>query len=168
MGLDVRWLPPGRCVGCVGLPRGAGEPRRLGSLRSLNTWAVGLGFMLLEQFLAGSLGESLWLQGDVSADGLPRLGRMSVIRGRVCRSEEHTSELQSPDHLVCRLLLEKKKISMLNVIAYASWGLMSRLYSTSRGSVHGATLVALASIDCFKSRHAEYDQLTQHAHMSLF
>src|SRR5258708_39751365 len=33
---------------------------------------------------------------------------------RVCadaagRSEEHTSELQSPDHLVCRLLLEKKK-----------------------------------------------------------
>src|SRR5947208_7420876 len=28
----------------------------------------------------------------------------------VSRSEEHTSELQSPDHLVCRLLLEKKKI----------------------------------------------------------
>src|SRR5258708_30853244 len=27
------------------------------------------------------------------------------------RSEEHTSELQSPDHLVCRLLLEKKKPS---------------------------------------------------------
>src|SRR5258708_27644402 len=29
------------------------------------------------------------------------------------RSEEHTSELQSPDHLVCRLLLEKKNISIL-------------------------------------------------------
>src|SRR5947208_3524233 len=28
--------------------------------------------------------------------------------GSACRSEEHTSELQSPDHLVCRLLLEKK------------------------------------------------------------
>src|SRR5258708_24700117 len=27
------------------------------------------------------------------------------------RSEEHTSELQSPDHLVCRLLLEKKNIT---------------------------------------------------------
>src|SRR5258708_21772771 len=27
------------------------------------------------------------------------------------RSEEHTSELQSPDHIVCRLLLEKKKHS---------------------------------------------------------
>src|SRR5438552_12805028 len=34
------------------------------------------------------------------------------------RSEEHTSELQSPDHLVCRLLLEKKKTydhTVLNV-----------------------------------------------------
>src|SRR5438552_10904184 len=30
----------------------------------------------------------------------------NLVRGR---SEEHTSELQSPDHLVCRLLLEKKK-----------------------------------------------------------
>src|SRR5258708_22893412 len=30
-------------------------------------------------------------------------------RGSIRRSEEHTSELQSPDHLVCRLLLEKKK-----------------------------------------------------------
>src|SRR5258708_24242347 len=32
------------------------------------------------------------------------------------RSEEHTSELQSPDHLVCRLLLEKKKLSMRHPI----------------------------------------------------
>src|SRR5258708_8543121 len=32
-----------------------------------------------------------------------------IIRHDVHRSEEHTSELQSPDHLVCRLLLEKKK-----------------------------------------------------------
>src|SRR5258708_18905267 len=28
----------------------------------------------------------------------------------IARSEEHTSELQSPDHLVCRLLLEKQKL----------------------------------------------------------
>src|SRR5258708_31827741 len=33
------------------------------------------------------------------------------------RSEEHTSELQSPDHLVCRLLLEKKKKTSLKRIA---------------------------------------------------
>src|SRR5258708_20674091 len=31
------------------------------------------------------------------------------------RSEEHTSELQSPDHLVCRLLLEKKKKNKTSV-----------------------------------------------------
>src|SRR5947208_12698781 len=31
------------------------------------------------------------------------------VYSREARSEEHTSELQSPDHLVCRLLLEKKK-----------------------------------------------------------
>src|SRR5947208_11884255 len=42
-------------------------------------------------------------------------GRASAGRGAgpaprpADRSEEHTSELQSPDHLVCRLLLEKKK-----------------------------------------------------------
>src|SRR5258708_30900865 len=35
-----------------------------------------------------------------------RAGQRSCERRR---SEEHTSELQSPDHLVCRLLLEKKK-----------------------------------------------------------
>src|SRR5258708_15067616 len=35
----------------------------------------------------------------------PHAGRSAVG----LRSEEHTSELQSPDHLVCRLLLEKKK-----------------------------------------------------------
>src|SRR5438552_10687282 len=36
-------------------------------------------------------------------------GRFWPTGCRFCRSEEHTSELQSPDHLVCRLLLEKKK-----------------------------------------------------------
>src|SRR5258708_22217275 len=39
------------------------------------------------------------------------------IRPGLCsRSEEHTSELQSPDHLVCRLLLEKKKKKVTSVI----------------------------------------------------
>src|SRR5258708_1486140 len=38
-------------------------------------------------------------------------GRLICLRNGAARSrsEEHTSELQSPDHLVCRLLLEKKK-----------------------------------------------------------
>src|SRR5258708_25126891 len=34
---------------------------------------------------------------------------LNTAGGTNNRSEEHTSELQSPDHLVCRLLLEKKK-----------------------------------------------------------
>src|SRR5256885_11443421 len=44
-----------------------------------------------------------------------RLRRHAGVRhpaepGALCRSEEHTSELQSPCNLVCRLLLEKKKL----------------------------------------------------------
>src|SRR5256885_13013292 len=47
----------------------------------------------------------------------------SVVRGRTIargsRSEEHTSELQSPCNLVCRLLLEKKKMKAYNCYAHA-------------------------------------------------
>src|SRR5258708_10486969 len=48
---------------------------------------------------------------DLPIQDLSR-GDLFAVSGKVCvalRSEEHTSELQSPDHLVCRLLLEKKK-----------------------------------------------------------
>src|SRR2546426_8035072 len=49
---------------------------------------------------------STWLNGQpLERDLAGRLGRPV----RVMRSEEHTSELQSPCNLVCRLLLEKKK-----------------------------------------------------------
>src|SRR5258708_30300697 len=51
---------------------------------------------------------SFWKAADKTSfliDGQhPVQNRMDRVR-----SEEHTSELQSPDHLVCRLLLEKKK-----------------------------------------------------------
>src|SRR6266581_687236 len=40
-------------------------------------------------------------------------GTRSVGSNTSSRSEEHTSELQSPVHLVCRLLLEKKKMSII-------------------------------------------------------
>src|SRR2546429_6069572 len=43
--------------------------------------------------------------GSLHRDALP----LSDRRGEGIRSEEHTSELQSRLHLVCRLLLEKKK-----------------------------------------------------------
>src|SRR5438876_2907383 len=50
---------------------------------------------------------------DHSADR--RSGHQQPAVARVGnRSEEHTSELQSPVHLVCRLLLEKKKTYMIN------------------------------------------------------
>src|SRR5438876_2273493 len=39
----------------------------------------------------------------------------SAIQRLVERSEEHTSELQSPVHLVCRLLLEKKKKTKMSI-----------------------------------------------------
>src|SRR5258708_13463462 len=51
---------------------------------------------------------------------------------RIVRSEEHTSELQSPDHLVCRLLLEKKN---------SCDGILSqRIYTVARSytsNIHG-------------------------------
>src|SRR5207244_10104309 len=53
--------------------------------------------------------------GGTVADELPVDGGPLLLGPRDdrfplgVRSEEHTSELQSPDHLVCRLLLEKKK-----------------------------------------------------------
>src|SRR5438094_7807549 len=43
------------------------------------------------------------------ASWIPRRSGASPARRRIARSEEHTSELQSPYDLVCRLLLEKKK-----------------------------------------------------------
>src|SRR5256885_9220255 len=59
------------------------------------------------------------LSGDRAAPGEPRHGAHQVARSACTardpaelslgRSEEHTSELQSPCNLVCRLLLEKKK-----------------------------------------------------------
>src|SRR5438552_7598231 len=47
----------------------------------------------------------------VTADNAEIIARLTALRGiGRWRSEEHTSELQSPDHLVCRLLLEKKNL----------------------------------------------------------
>src|SRR5207244_6208566 len=48
---------------------------------------------------------------EISQAAQPRFfcQRVPPANSQRWRSEEHTSELQSPDHLVCRLLLEKKK-----------------------------------------------------------
>src|SRR5258708_31019828 len=58
--------------------------------------------------LSGSDAKNMRERSRTSSAALCRL---------VERSEEHTSELQSPDHLVCRLLLEKKKKNALLLFA---------------------------------------------------
>src|SRR5258708_30099198 len=58
--------------------------------------------IMLAIWCAVLLGEAAIRAGEIPAYGR-RPHAVSL------RSEEHTSELQSPDHLVCRLLLEKKK-----------------------------------------------------------
>src|SRR5947208_11340629 len=52
--------------------------------------------------------------------GAGRTCTASISSARPRRSEEHTSELQSPDHLVCRLLLEKKKTKNARPTAYTT------------------------------------------------
>src|SRR5574341_1815526 len=47
-----------------------------------------------------------------SLEGFPGLRQETLGSLDLCRSEEHTSELQSPTNLVCRLLLEKKNKSV--------------------------------------------------------
>src|SRR5439155_24157024 len=57
-------------------------------------------------------GEGGTLQAILDVIGVPYTGSGAPITSRIAwsvRSEEHTSELQSRGHLVCRLLLEKKK-----------------------------------------------------------
>src|SRR5689334_24693520 len=57
------------------------------------------------------LAESAWSDVlRVTLHGIPAIERNPQD---VARSEEHTSELQSQFHLVCRLLLEKKNVSIL-------------------------------------------------------
>src|SRR3712207_8125650 len=51
---------------------------------------------------------------DHQRHGEDRRGDHSYGHGREARSEEHTSELQSRQYLVCRLLLEKKKKLITN------------------------------------------------------
>src|SRR5690348_3352305 len=48
-------------------------------------------------------------QARIVVVGSEFFGHLEAVENQLTRSEEHTSELQSPVHLVCRLLLEKKK-----------------------------------------------------------
>src|SRR5258708_25481622 len=70
------------------------------------------------EFQVGQIGNApRFLTRDLHVRGLchcPPAQRSAAPLSPFTRSEEHTSELQSPDHLVCRLLLEKKNIKRRN------------------------------------------------------
>src|SRR5207244_9893698 len=87
-------------------------------LAAIQTATSNASDLLGPKYLVGSLEPGRWAD-VIAVDGDPTkdvtiLERVKfVMKGGAVykndRSEEHTSELQSPDHLVCRLLLEKKK-----------------------------------------------------------
>src|SRR2546426_5152497 len=68
------------------------------------------------------------LQGEFRP-GYSAVGGLQKL-GQVVRSEEHTSELQSPCNLVCRLLLEKKKKNRTYSTSYPSLNSISSIRST--------------------------------------
>src|SRR5207244_12412732 len=80
---------------------GSDRPRR--SVRSRETAAT-VPCLYLHEMCHGPLQCELKAEQQDGSVPMRKTGRKSS------RSEEHTSELQSPDHLVCRLLLEKKKL----------------------------------------------------------
>src|SRR5256885_9594936 len=60
------------------------------------------------EFLKEDLLLRKYLKNRLAKEGVPKI-LIQRTANKVIRSEEHTSELQSPCNLVCRLLLEKKK-----------------------------------------------------------
>src|SRR5690625_7201007 len=99
-------------------------PTSLISTLSLHDALPICGLVLVDDALGGGLvelagGDLQGLAGGIGVPGgdgradLADVGlelRLHRAVAQSCRSEEHTSELQSRGHLVCRLLLEKKKI----------------------------------------------------------
>src|SRR5258708_20573704 len=65
----------------------------------------------VSQRLVNIVKPPLYYLGDIRLPYSPWVKNYLLFQDR---SEEHTSELQSPDHLVCRLLLEKKKRTLLH------------------------------------------------------
>src|SRR3712207_7544970 len=55
-----------------------------------------------------------WRVEDSEGNAWTRTRSVALTTSALARSEEHTSELQSRQYLVCRLLLEKKKITTLH------------------------------------------------------
>src|SRR2546426_1825773 len=72
----------------------------------------------------------------LDGDGRPvRDSLVEIWQANAGRSEEHTSELQSPCNLVCRLLLEKKKNPTHDKLATVSYRVSHVQSNTTRGSL---------------------------------
>src|SRR5690606_39812057 len=79
----------------------------------INIWLGFPYFMALMTGIMTAIDKSLYEAADIDgASGFQKLTKITmplVLYSTAPRSEEHTSELQSRENLVCRLLLEKKK-----------------------------------------------------------
>src|SRR5258708_26636251 len=99
-------MGPGPANACLHRRRASA---RGGLRQSLAHRMMLAGLPASDQFACGcdrTLAMRQWAQLSLQSCHLHQLREWWLRSGR---SEEHTSELQSPDHLVCRLLLEKKK-----------------------------------------------------------
>src|SRR5262245_64934235 len=90
---------------CGGITRAAGELNTVQSnvTNRVRALEMEVGVPLFERHARGMT------LTDAGRRLLPYAQRLSVLSREALRSEEHTSELQSLRHLVCRLLLEKKR-----------------------------------------------------------
>src|SRR2546426_6765008 len=87
---------------------------------------TGGGFIIVNNGRHANFG----VAGGCSKDGTPTWGHLEYMD----RSEEHTSELQSPCNLVCRLLLEKKKKKLTNSLQKLRCGIDRRKCPFSHGN----------------------------------
>src|SRR5258707_11991576 len=106
--------------------------------------------LILEVFKVSKVGN---VAGCRVTDGTVERGaNVRLIRDNV-RSEEHTSELQSRQYLVCRLLLEKKKTSLYiprrNLVSSQTYtnepvrSSMSNIYPSARAGTRYSSLFAM-------------------------
>src|SRR5690348_17395555 len=83
------------------LPRNGAEPNGVGYCLMVKSQIRPAEELMIEN---SAMKPATWVRTGALASGWNRTRSIAMPR-----SEEHTSELQSPVHLVCRLLLEKKK-----------------------------------------------------------